>query len=152
MTDYQKTIQVKASPDAVFDAITTAEGLSAWWTTATGSGEPGGELKFFMTFPDPLRVTVDEATRPHSVHWTVTDCSFVPDWVGTQPRFTITSVDGGSELHFQHHGLTEELDCIEECTRGWNHYMESLAIYVESGDGMPRGSSEDQARRAAGVL
>jgi hypothetical protein len=91
---------------------------------------------------------VDQATRPTSVQWTVTDCSFLPDWVGTRPTFTITPVDGdASELQLRHHGLTPELDCIEMCTRGWDHYLESLREYVEVGRGMPHGSSADKARR-----
>jgi uncharacterized protein YndB with AHSA1/START domain len=146
--DYQKTLRVKASSDALFDALTTASGLSAWWTRATGSGEAGGELKFFMNFPEPLVVRVDQATRAKSVQWTVEECSFLPDWVGTRPTFTITPLNGDAcELTFRHHGLTSELECIEMCTRGWNHYLESLRQYAEVGRGMPRGSSEDKDRR-----
>jgi uncharacterized protein YndB with AHSA1/START domain len=147
-TDYQKTNRIKADPEALFDALSTTSGLGAWWVPATGSGEAGGELKFQMSFPDPLVIHVDEAT-PASVRWNVTDCSFEPDWVGTRPTFTITPIDGDSvELHFRHHGLTSELECIEMCTRGWDHYMASLREYVETGDGSPRGSSADMARRA----
>ena len=153
VTDYQKTIRVQAPPEAVFDALTTASGLTAWWTAAAGSGDTGGELQFFMSAPDPLLIHVDEATRPTSVRWTVTECSFEPDWVGTRPTFTITAVEGTSsdrevsELEFHHHGLTEELDCIEMCTRGWDHYIASLREYVETGRGSPRGSDADNARR-----
>jgi uncharacterized protein YndB with AHSA1/START domain len=151
--DYEKTIRVHASPDAVFDAITTASGLTAWWTSASGSGDTGGELEFAMSAPTPLRVHVDWATRPTSVQWTVTECDFEPDWVGTRPTFTVTPVDGTSsdtevcELEFRHVGLTDELDCIEMCTSGWNHFIASLRNYVETGRGHPRGSDADNARR-----
>jgi hypothetical protein len=33
--DYQTTIHVKSSPDA----LTTVTGLAAWWNPATGSGD-----------------------------------------------------------------------------------------------------------------
>jgi hypothetical protein len=66
--DYQKTIRVKASPGALFDA-----------------------LRFFMNSPEPLVIDVDEAARPPSVRWTVTEFSFLSDWVGTCPVFTITA-------------------------------------------------------------
>ena len=146
--DYQKTIRVEASPGVLFDALTSVSGLAGWWTRVTGSGDAGGELRFFINSPEPLVIRVDEATRPTSVRWTVTECSFLPDWVGTRPTFTITPVDGdASELQFRHHGLTPELDCIEQCTRGWDHFLESLREYVEVGRGMPRGSSADNARR-----
>lgn len=149
-TDYQITIRVEASPDDVFDALTTVTGLGAWWNPATGSGGAGGELRFIMNAPEPLVIRVDEAIRPTAVRWTVTDCPFLPDWVGTQPTFTITPVDAGtSDLHFRHHGLSDELDCIDMCTRSWNHYMASLRDYLESGAGSPFGSAGDRARRQA---
>ena len=151
--DYQKTIRVKAHPGALFDALTNGSGLAAWWTRVTGSGDAGGELKFFIGSPDPCVMHVDQATRPTSVHWTVTDCSFLPDWVGTHPTFTITPVEGdASELQFRHHGLTPELDCIEQCTRGWDHFLQSLREYVEVGRGSPFGSSADRARRVQETL
>ncbi len=101
-----------------------------------------------MDAPEPLVVRVDEAT-PASVQWTVLDCPFLTDWEGTRPTFTIASRDGdATELHFRHHGLSAELDCIEMCTNGWNHYLESLRQYVEVGHGMPKGSDADQARRS----
>jgi uncharacterized protein YndB with AHSA1/START domain len=147
--DYRKTIRVKASPGELFDALTSVSALAAWWVPATGSGDAGGELRFFMNSPEPLVIHVDEATRPTSVRWTVTECNFVPDWAGTRPVFTITAVDGdASELHFRHHGLTPELDCIEMCTRSWNHYLASLRDYVEVGRGSPLGSTVDKAWRA----
>jgi uncharacterized protein YndB with AHSA1/START domain len=150
MTDYTKTIRVQASPDALYDAITTADGLSAWWVTATGSGATDGELQFFMSAPEPLRVHVDDAARPTLVQWTVTDCTFEPDWVGTRPTFTINPLDdGASELEFTHVGLTDELECIDMCTAGWNHYLASLRAYAETGHGNPRGSEADLARRSA---
>jgi uncharacterized protein YndB with AHSA1/START domain len=137
--DYAKTLRVKASPGKLFDALTSVAGLAAWWVPVSGSGAAGGELRFIMNSPQPLVIRVDEATRPTTVRWTVTECDFLTDWVGTRPVFTITPADGdASELHFRHFGLTPELDCIEMCTSGWNHYLASLRDYVEVGRGHPR--------------
>lgn len=138
-TDYQKTIRLQASASAVFDAVTTVASLSAWWTRATGSGDTGGELRFYFDSPvDACVMQVDEATRPTRVQWTATECAFLPDWVGTQPTFTITP-DGSDacELHFRHHGLTSELECIDMCTVGWDTYLASLRRYVETSTGSP---------------
>jgi uncharacterized protein YndB with AHSA1/START domain len=147
-TDYEKTLRVHASADALFDAVTTPAGLSAWWTDADGSGDAGGELRFTMTAPEPLRVHVDEAMRPSSVRWTVVECTFERDWEGTQPTFLITPLsDGSTELTFRHVGLTDELECVDMCTQGWNHYLSSLRRLVETGQGQPRGSEADLARR-----
>jgi uncharacterized protein YndB with AHSA1/START domain len=147
--DYDTTIRVKTPPDAVFDALTTVTGLGAWWNPATGSGATDGELRFVMNAPDPLVIHVDEATRPTTVRWTVTDCPFLPDWIGTRPTFVITPGDADtSELHFRHEGLNDDLECIDMCTRSWNHYLAtSLRDYLEVGSGSPLGSPADRARR-----
>jgi uncharacterized protein YndB with AHSA1/START domain len=146
--DYQMTLRVDAGPDALFDALTTTSGLSAWWSRAEGSGEAGGDLRFFMNAAEPCVMRVDVAARPALVRWTCTACDFLPDWVGTRPTFTIIPLaDGSSELRFGHFGLNEELECIEMCTRGWDHFLPSLRDYAESGVGRPHGSPADEARR-----
>ncbi len=128
-TDYQKAIRLQASVSAVFDALTTVTSLGSWWTRATGSGEASGELRFFFdspTEPCVMRVVLEWVVRS----------GFVDGWVEV-----ICPVEGGgSELHFRHHGLTPELECIEMCTLGWNTYLASLRQYVESGHGRPFGS------------
>jgi uncharacterized protein YndB with AHSA1/START domain len=146
--DYQNTIRVQASPGALFDAVTSVTALAAWWAPVEGSGDAGGELRFFMNVPEPLVIQVDDATRPAAVRWSVTECSFLTDWEGTHLTFTITPIDADTcELHFRHHGLTAELDCHDMCTRSWDHYMVSLRDYVEAGRGMPFGSPADRAWR-----
>lgn len=148
-SDYQNTLHVKAPPEAVFQALTTAAGLSAWWTRAVGFGDAGGELEFFFGDSEPLVMHVEEAV-PTSVAWTVKECSFLPDWIGTRPTFTIAPHgDGQSVVMFRHIGLTPELECIDMCTRGWNHFIASLGEYVEQGHGNPLGSAGDNARRAS---
>jgi len=148
--DYEKVMRVHAAAGAVFDAVTTTRGLTAWWARAAGSGGSGGELQFWMNAPEPLTIRVDRATRPTSVAWTVLDCPFLPEWVGTRPRFTIVPFGAGEcELQFRHRGLTARLDCIEMCTRGWDHFLTSLRSHVEAGRGSPVGSEGDRARRAA---
>jgi len=149
VSDYEKTVLVGAASETIVRALTTTEGLSSWWTRATGSGESGGELRFWFDQPSPCVIRVDEASSS-SVCWTVTSCDFLPDWVGTRPEFAIALMpDGTTAIHFRHHGLTEQLECIDMCTRGWDHFTASLAKYVETGQGQPLGSPGDLARRAA---
>ena len=151
-TDYRTTVRVNAPADVVFDAVTTAETLAAWWSPVTGSGLAGGELRFPMVADQrPLLIHVDEATRPTTVRWTVAECTFMEDWVGTQPTFTITPLDDGAcELTFEHLGLDDELECKDMCSRSWNHFVRtSLRELAEGGPGAPNRSPRDLARRAA---
>lgn len=151
-TDYRTTIRINAPADLVFDAITTPGTLAAWWSPVTGSGLAGGDLRFPMVADQPpLHLHVDEASRPTSVRWTVVECTFMEDWVGTQPTFTITPVDEGAcELTFEHVGLDDDLGCKDMCSRSWDHFVRtSLRELVEGGPGAPNRSPRDLARRAA---
>ena len=151
-TDYRTTVQVNASAEVVFDAITSPEALTAWWSPVSGSGLAGGELRFPMVAGEPpLLIHVDETTRPMTVRWTVVECTFMPDWVGTRPTFTITPLgDASCTLTFEHLGLTDELECIDMCTRSWNFFVRtSLREFAEGGPGAPNRSPRDLARRAA---
>lgn len=151
-TDYRTSIQVNAPADVVFDAVTTTEGLASWWSPVTGSGLGGGELRFPMVDGHPpLLIQVAEATRPTKVRWTVAECTFMRDWEGTRPTFTITPLGKDScEVTFEHVGLSDELECKDMCARSWNHFVRtSLREYAEGGPGAPNRSPRDLARRAA---
>lgn len=151
-TSYRTTVRVNTPAEAVFDAVTTAEALAAWWSPVTGSGLTGGELRFPMVAGEPpLLIQVDEATRPATVRWTVAECTFMEDWVGTQPTFTITPLgDDACELTFEHLGLDDELECKDMCSRSWDHFVRtSLRELAEGGPGAPNRSPRDLARRAA---
>jgi uncharacterized protein YndB with AHSA1/START domain len=151
-TDYRISVRINAPADVVFDAVTSTEPLSAWWSQVTGSGMTGGQLRFPMVADQrPLLIHVDEATRPTTVRWTVIECTFMQDWVGTQPTFTITPIDEVScELIFEHSGLDDRLECKEMCSRSWDHFVgTSLRELAEGGAGAPNRSPRDLARRAA---
>jgi uncharacterized protein YndB with AHSA1/START domain len=150
-TDYRTSVRINAPADVVFDAITTTDALAGWWSPVTGSGLTNGELRFPMVADHPpLLIRVDEATRATTVRWTVVECTFMTDWVGTEPTFTITPVgDGSCKLTFEHRGLTEALDCKDMCSRSWDHFIRtSLHELAEGGVGAPNCSPRDLARRA----
>jgi len=146
-TDYQAVVLFDAPPEAVFDALTTTVGLAGWWAPVSGLGSTGGELRF--VFSAPLLIHVDQAQRPSDVRWTVVECSFLPDWVGTTLRFDLRPRgSGGCEVQFRHQGLTPRLECFSLCRAGWDHQLASLHDYVASGQGQPFGSEGHRRARA----
>jgi uncharacterized protein YndB with AHSA1/START domain len=148
--DYQRNTHFDASPEVVFEAITTAAGVAAWWAPATGSGIAGGELRLTMGPPEPLVLHVDVAQPSSKVVWSVLACPFLPDWDGTTITFELRPGQGGGcELAFRHRGLTPQLECYDQCQNGWDHFIPSLGLYAEAGQGNPQGSDADLARREA---
>jgi uncharacterized protein YndB with AHSA1/START domain len=151
-TNYRTTVRIHATADVVFDAVTSTDLITAWWSPVEGSGQTGGELRFPMVADQPpLLVRVDEATRPTTVRWTVLECTFMEDWVGTQPTFTISAMDDDScEVSFEHIGLNDDLDCKDMCSHSWDHFVNtSLRELADGGPGAPNRSPRDLARRAA---
>jgi hypothetical protein len=146
--DYTAHVRFTGGTAEVAAALTTIEGLSGWWTEVSGSGEQGGELAFTFGDAVPLRMRVD-VVRPDLVQWTCLGYK-MPDWTGTVLHFELAdAAGGGCELAFRHEGLTPKLECFDDCRNGWNYFIPSLQSWVDSGDGTPRGSAADVARRAA---
>ena len=65
---------VTPSPEKVYDALTTVDGLAAWWTDDTrGSGEAGGRLEFRFPPVGGFDMEVLDVARPERVVWRVVD-------------------------------------------------------------------------------
>lgn len=137
---YQSVVQFSEPPDVVFDALTTLSRLAGCWSPVSGSGAAGGELRFTHRGIESLIISVDTADRPQSISWTVLAYSPQPEWVGTHITFMLRpGQSGGTKLEFGHHGLTPQLECYDQCSRGWEHVLPSLRDYVETGTGSPLG-------------
>jgi uncharacterized protein YndB with AHSA1/START domain len=147
--DYQYRVTLNASPDVVFEALTTTAGLARWWTPVTGDGLAGGKLTFSFGPAARAVMRVDAAEPGARVRWTNLAC-VAEDWVGTTVQFELEATPaGGTELRFRHAGLTPRLECYSDCESGWDHFIPSLRAYVETGTGNPNGSAADRARREA---
>ena len=135
-----RAIQIQASGERVFRALTTLEGLAGWWTPLV-SGRPleGGDVRFeFAGLDEHILMHVEQAVPFTLVQWSCVRHTDLPDWDGTKISFALTSHGAKScQLEFQHAGLTERLDCYESCSAGWDHFLGSLVGYVERGKGSP---------------
>lgn len=137
---YRAEMQLVAPPEAVFDALTTLEGIAGWWTTqVSGSAGEGGELTLGFPNSDGPRVVlhVDAAERPRSLVWSVRSVPPLPaweEWAGTRIVVRLQAADdGGTRMEFEHEGLNPRLHCYDTCSTGWDHGMASLRRYVETG-------------------
>jgi uncharacterized protein YndB with AHSA1/START domain len=145
--DYQAAKTFESAPGAVFDALTSADAITTWWTPVTGSGAAGGEIT--LDFGGQTRIRVDEADRPTRVRWTVLASEPLPDWARTTITFDIASAaDGSTVLHFTHHGLTPQLECFSMCSASWTQYLASLVDYVDRDGGTAFGSAADERAAA----
>jgi hypothetical protein len=97
--DYAKQIHPGASPQRVFDALTTGADFAARWAPAAGSAAARGEWRVTVAgIADPLGLQVAQAKRPPAVTWNVRERSFQPDWVGATAAVTLGASGDRTEL------------------------------------------------------
>src|SRR3981081_1422408 len=105
--DYTGQVSFTRSPSAVFEALTTLDGLAGWWSEVTGNGQADGELRFFFGDDVPAIFHVDEAIPATRVQWACVGYGHLPDWADTVITFALTPISArGCETNFRHACLT----------------------------------------------
>jgi uncharacterized protein YndB with AHSA1/START domain len=136
MVDILHRVGVKdSSPDAVYAALTTIDGLSGWWTRdTTGVAEVDGVIAFRFV-PGGFDMKVVELVPGKRVLWEVVEG---PDeWVGTQVSFELSQVGDFTIVLFEHRGWGEPVEFMYHCSTKWASYLLSLKQLVETGTGAP---------------
>jgi uncharacterized protein YndB with AHSA1/START domain len=137
MVDILHRVGVKTpTPQKVYDALTTPEGLAAWWTVDTkGSGEVGGVLEFRFPPVGGFDMQVVELRPAEQVVWRVIDG---PDeWVGTTIGFDLRQNGDYTVVLFKHEGWKEPVEFMHHCSTKWGSFLMSLKSLVETGEGAP---------------
>ena len=130
--------EVRAPREAVFDALTTAAGLSGWWTTGaeTEGAAVGAELT--LTFgPFSPRMRVVELDRPNHIVWEGSGGHEV--WGSTTTlRFDLEVTGDGTMVRFRHvMGRERAADAVAAANFNWGYYLDSLRLLCETGRGKP---------------
>lgn len=136
MVDILHRIGVLASPEDVFAALTTVDGLAGWWTQETdGDGGVGGKLRFRFGDVGGFDMAVVEADPGEQVVWEVVDGP--EEWIGTAIRFRLSVEDGFTIVMFSHEGWREPVPFMYHCSTKWATFLLSLKKLVETGTGDP---------------
>lgn len=148
VTNYQHRFTVQATPEQVYEAITR---VSEWWTINTeGTSTTVGDA-FTVQFTDPVsgqvvhitKQVVTQAERGKRIVWRVSE-SHLPwlkdleEWKGTEMVFDIAAKDEATQLTFTHIGLTSQVECFDQCEKGWDYFLgTSLYKLITEGAGLP---------------
>ena len=134
--DILHKVGIKSSaPDRVFAALTTTEGVSAWWAPTSGeTSKVGGKVQF--TFGSHVVEATVVALEPGKrVTWEITKGS--AEWLGTKVAFDVKAKDGDTTLLFKHQDWREPSDFMHHCSTKWGTFLMSLKAYLENGHGKP---------------
>ncbi len=132
-------IKIRATPERVYQALTTAEGIRNWWTRdADLDSRVGGAGQFrFYQGKGVTHVIVEDLKPPTRVSWKTLSANAPGDWPGTTINFDLRPDGNGTILHFAHRGFAQADEGYALVTTGWAYYLVSLQQYLETGKGAP---------------
>jgi uncharacterized protein YndB with AHSA1/START domain len=136
MADILHRIGAIATPDQVYDALTTVDGLADWWTTDThGDTAPGGTIQFRFGDNGGFDMKVLDQRPGERVAWEVIDGP--AEWIGTTVGFDLEQEDEYTIVLFAHEGWREPVEFMSHCSTKWATFLMSLKQLVETGTGAP---------------
>jgi uncharacterized protein YndB with AHSA1/START domain len=136
MVDIRHRVAVAGTPPAaVYEALTTVDGLAGWWTRDTTGDAAEGGVVAFRFGPGGFDMAVLETTPGERVRWQVVDGP--AEWVGTTIDWRLRPDDGWTVVLFEHQGWAEPGEFLSHCSTKWATYLMSLKELLETGRGRP---------------
>ena len=137
MADILHRVGVKTpTPQKVYDALTTVDGLAGWWTGSTkGNTDVGGVIEFRFPPVGGCDMQVTELRPAERVAWRVVDGP--EEWIGTTVDFDLRQDGDYTVVLFRHQGWKEPVEFMHHCSTKWGSFLMSLKSLVETGEGAP---------------
>jgi uncharacterized protein YndB with AHSA1/START domain len=144
MTDqsFTTTYVVDQTPDEVFAAITNVRG---WWSGEIegDTDQLGAEFSYRHEDIHYSKQRITELIPGQKITWHIVDATltFADDpheWIGTNVTFEIARKDDRTEVGFTHHGLVPDIECYEQCSHGWDFFINgALRNLITTGHSAP---------------
>jgi uncharacterized protein YndB with AHSA1/START domain len=137
--DILHAVEIEASPEKVYEAVSTGEGLASFWTSdCDAEPEVGSVARFgFPQAPVDQKMRIEALEPGQRVAWSA-EGDF-PSWEGTAISWELVASDNGTNLLFRHGGWSDGY--AERDWAGvnwvWGQVVGRLKGYAESGDPQP---------------
>ena len=132
MADIRHSLQIGATPEAIFPLISTASGFAQWWSQDVTQAGDEVELGFFNR-STIYRLRKSVSRPPLEIDWL---CESGKEWAGTRLIFHLQPVNSGTLVRFTHSNWESESDYFISCTTVWGELMFRLRAAAE---GQPQG-------------
>ncbi|WP_344077554.1 SRPBCC domain-containing protein [Luedemannella helvata] len=133
MVDILHKVGIASTPDTVYDALTTIDGLARWWTEDTTGGTDVGEVVAFRFAAGGFDMRVVESDPGKHVLWKVVDGP--EEWIGTTIDWRLRRDGDHTTVLFSHLGWREPVEFMHHCSTKWAVYLMSLKALAETGRG-----------------
>jgi len=156
MPNIRHKLLIASSQEKVYDAITSQQGLSAWWTPNTNAVPEVNSISRF-TFGSGYFKEMKVVELKPLIKWVC--IAGAGEWIGTTISFELQGGDketllssnpemGGQAeqqdgndqcaiLNFRHDGWKDHTPMFAECNYTWGQFLKSLKLYCETGEGRP---------------
>lgn len=135
MKEIYHCLAIQAPMEKIFQALTTKDGLSGWWTIdleVTGAVGSISTFRFKSGAFNKMKIIRAESSL---IEWLCIDGH--KEWIGTHVTFELDNQGEETKVCFSHFGFKEQTEYIGECSFHWAKYMISLQQYCETGIGIP---------------
>jgi uncharacterized protein YndB with AHSA1/START domain len=135
----ERTLQIAHPPGAVWTALTTAEGLGAWFgNEASIDLRPGGSARMSWTSGDTADMRIERVEEPtvFGFTWRIYGLP-ADDPRRTYVEFTLEPVSGGTRLTVVESGFAQLPDDVHSKafdgnTEGWTNELGELVAYLDA--------------------
>jgi len=124
-----------SSQNEVYQALTTIDGLSGWWTNDTRGESKVGAVLQFRFGAGGFDMKVLELQPARHVLWQVVEGP--KEWIGTKVSFDLKQQDDWTIVLFKHQGWKEPVEFMHHCSTKWGVFLLSLKSLLETGKGAP---------------
>ena len=136
MADILHHFPIKGSPQQVFEAISTSQGLDSWWTKGSSVNPvQGGEYELDFGPGYDWKARVSTWLPDSDFELTLTESE--DDWKGTRLGFHLEQQDGTTFVSFHHLNWPQANDHYRISCFCWAMYLRLLKRYVEFGEVVP---------------
>jgi uncharacterized protein YndB with AHSA1/START domain len=142
-------LKIAATPEKIFQALTTEQGLAGWITPkAKTQASVGAVTELTFDSGNTLGFRIEALERPGRVVWAPAQAPI--EWLESRLTFAATAAGSESALTFTHSGLPEGYPAYGFFTYCWGQYIRSLKLFLETGTGEPDFSTASRAWKPRG--
>jgi uncharacterized protein YndB with AHSA1/START domain len=135
----ERTLDISHPPDRVWAALTTAEGLGAWFgNEATIDLRPGGSARMSWTSGDKAQMRIERVEQPTVFGFTWHIYGLPEDDPRrTYVEFTLEPVNGGTRLTVVETGFAQLPGDAHQAafggnTEGWMRELNEMVAYLDA--------------------
>jgi uncharacterized protein YndB with AHSA1/START domain len=127
---------IKAPARAVYEALTTGEGLAKVWTKDLKVKPEIGFVNEFGFGDEPVtKMKIVELVQDQKIVW---ECiASDHEWIGTGISFEIESREKVTAVVLKHYNWRELTEFYQYCSYNWAMFLFSLKLHCEQEKGTP---------------